>query len=187
MPPKASFTKQDLLEHALQVVREEGLGGLSARRLAQQVGSSVAPIYQSFRSMDDLTRAVLQRIKDMALERMHTEYTERHFLNIGMGFALFARDEKALFKALHFENTDHRDLVDELFKDLQDSMLNDPRFAEMSDELRSGLLFKMWTFTLGLSGQYCFGLIADPTDDEIYRILHETGTIVIRDALQQNG
>ena len=185
MPPKASFTKKDLVEYGVQVVREEGLAGLSARRLAQQAGSSVAPIYQSFRSMDQMTFAVLRRIKEMALARMHVSYTERHFLNIGMGFALFARDEKALFKALHFDNTEHRELVDELFVDLRDSMLDDPRFADMPDEIRSDLLFKMWTFTLGLSAQYCFGVVHDPTDDEIYQVLHDTGTVVIRDAIQR--
>jgi hypothetical protein len=44
----------------------------------------------------------------------------------------------------------------------------------------------MWTFTLGLCAQYSFGVGEDPTEEEIYRILHETGTIVIRDALEKN-
>ena len=187
MPPKVSFTKQDLIMHGVQVVRDHGLSGLSARKLAQQAGSSVAPIYSSFKSMDELTVDVLRRIKAMAFEYMQVPHTERHFLNIGMGFAIFARDEKALFRALHFEDTGHRHLVDELFAELQSSMRKDPRFVDMPEKPLGDLLFKMWTFTLGLSAQYCFGVVDDPTNDEIYQMLHETGTIVIKDALSMHS
>lgn len=186
MPPKVSFTKKNLIVHGVQVIRDEGLGGLSARRLAQQAGSSVAPIYRAFKSMDELTVDVLRRVSSMALEYMQVPHTERHFLNIGMGFAIFARDEKALFRALLFENTEHRYLVDELFAEMRTSMRKDPRFEEMPNVPLQDLLFKMWTFTIGLSAQYCFGGVENPTNDEIYQTLHETGTIVIKDALARN-
>ena len=91
--------------HGVQVVRDEGLGGLSARRLAQQAGSSVAPIYRSFKSMDELTVAVLPANQCHGT-RIHASPPHRatFFSTSEWVFAIFARDEKALFRALHFEN-----------------------------------------------------------------------------------
>jgi AcrR family transcriptional regulator len=184
MPPRVTFSKEDLIRHALGLVRDDGLSSLSARKIAQRMGSSTAPVYQWFDSMDALTEQVLIEIKGRALDYMSVPHTSRHFLNIGMGFALFARDEPGLFKAFHLENTPYRYLVDALFVDLKQDMLNDPRFADMPDQSRAALLSKMWTFTFGLSIQICFGLIEHPTNDFIEHTLSETGTIIIKDALQ---
>ena len=185
MPPKATFTKEDIIQYAVQVVREDGLSNLSARKVAQQMGASTAPVYHVFTSMATLAEAVLAHIKALALQYMSVPHTSRHFLNIGMGFAIFARDEPFLFRAFHLENRQHRYLVDALFADLQASMLNDPRFADMPDADRGALLAKMWTFTFGLSIQICYGFIEDPSDAFIEQALHETGTIIIKDALQK--
>lgn len=183
MPPATTFSEIDIIQSAIEVVRNEGLAGMSARKVADRLGSSTAPVYHVFRSMEALTEAVLRQIKDMALQRMHVAYTDRHFLNIGMGFAIFAREEPGLFRAFHLENRTHREFVDELFADLRESMLNDPRFSDMPEEDRGALLAKMWTFTLGLSLQICCEGLTDPSDDFIRDTLVETGTIIIADAL----
>lgn len=185
MPPKITFTKNDLVQHALQVVREGGLSTLSARKIARQMGSSTAPVYQWFNSMDELLESVMVQIKNIVMGYMSKKYTDRHFLNIGMGFAIFARDEKELFRAFHLENKKHRHLVDEMIVEVMEDMLNDPRFAEMSAKGRSELLDKMWRFTFGLSTQICFELIDEPSNDFIRDTLIETGTIIITDALQK--
>lgn len=183
MPPNTTFSKTDIVQAALRVVREEGFANLSARKVAEQLGSSTAPVYYVFKSMDALTEAVLKEIKTMALERMHVQHTDRHFLNIGMGFAILAREEPGLFRAFHLENRSHRQFVDELFVDLRESMCHDPRFTDMPEGDRSALLAKMWTFTLGLSLQICCDGIQDPSDAFIKDTLLETGTIIITDAL----
>lgn len=184
MPPKVIFTKNDVVAQALQVVREEGLNSLSARKIAQKMGSSTAPVYQWFNSMDELLEPVMVKIKSIAMEYMAKKYTGRHFLNIGMGFAIFARDERELFKAFHLENKTHRHLIDEMFVELREDMLRDPRFAEMPAQDRGKLLDKMWTFTFGLSTQICFKTIQNPSNDFIQRTLIETGTIIITDVLK---
>jgi AcrR family transcriptional regulator len=183
MPPSTTFSKKAIIQAALHVIRRDGLGGLSARKIADELGSSTAPVYHVFRSMDALVEATLREIKKMALQYMHVERTDRHFLNIGMGFAIFAREEPGLFRAFHLEDRAHRQFVDELFVDVRDSMREDSRFANMPDESRAALLGKMWTFTLGLSMQICCDGVADASNDWIRDTLVETGTIVIADAL----
>jgi len=183
MPPSTTFSEQDIIQAALQVVRKDGLASLSARKVAEQLKSSTAPVYYVFKSMDALIVAVLKEVKAMALQYMSVDYTDRHFLNIGMGFAIFAREEPGLFRAFHLENRTQRRFVDELFADLRESMRKDPRFTEMPETDLSALLAKMWTFTLGLSMQICCDGIANPSDAFIRETLVETGTIVIADAL----
>jgi len=183
MPPNTTFSKADIVQAALEVVRAEGFANLSARKVAEQLGSSTAPVYYVFKSMDALTEAILREIKAMALQYMSVPYTDRHFLNIGMGFAIFAREEPGLFRAFHLENKTHRRFVDELFTELRESMLHDPRFESMPAADRSALLAKMWTYTLGLSMQICCEGIKDPSDAFIRDTLVETGTIIIGDAM----
>lgn len=185
MPPRVTFTKEDVVEHALQVIREGGLSSFSARQIARKMNSSTAPVYQWFNSMDELLEAIMVRIKERMLEYMRKKYTDRHFLNIGMGFAIFARDEKELFKAFHLENKKLRHLIDDLFHELLDDMVNDPRFAEMSAEARGKLLDKMWRFTFGLSTEICFDIIKNPSNEFIQQTLLETGAIIIADALRK--
>jgi len=185
MPPKTTFTKEDIIKQAIEVIRTDGPGSLSARKIAQKLGSSTAPVYFSFTSMDEVMDYAMREIKEIALQYMHKPYTDRYFLNIGMGFAIFARDEKELFRALHLENKKHRHLLDELFSTLREDMLKDPRFTKMPDEDRLALLDKMWRFTLGLATQICFDLIENPTNKFIEETLSETGKIIIADALQK--
>jgi len=188
MPPSTTFAEKDIVQAALQVIREEGLANMSARKVAERLGSSTAPVYHVFKSMDALAEAVFKELKAMALQYMSVAYTDRHFLNIGMGFAIFAREEPGLFRAFHLENKSHRRFVDELFAELRESMLHDPRFSHMPAEDRSALLAKMWTFTLGLSMQICCEGVADASDEWIRDTLIETGTIIITDALRRmNG
>ena len=55
VPPKPTYTREDVLQGALQVVRNQGLSGLSARAVAHELASSTAPVYHLFDSMDALT------------------------------------------------------------------------------------------------------------------------------------
>lgn len=183
MPPKATFTKESIIQKSIEVVRETGLRALSARQVAHKMGCSTAPIYQWFKSMEELEREIMLRVKDIALTWMGKAYTDRHFLNIGMGFAIFAREERELFKAFHLENRKHRHLIDDMFLTLQKDMLRDPRFSHMSESGRNDLLNKMWVFTFGLSVQIAFDLIELPSNEYIETVLSETGLIIIADAL----
>ncbi len=187
MPPKKSFTKETVLQHAIQLIREEGIAALSARKLAIQMGSSTAPVYNAFGSMEELQQEVMLLVKEIAMEHMRKDRADRRFLSIGMGFAIFARDDSQLFKAFHLENMHQRHLIDEVFQELKADMVNDVRFTQMPDEDREELLDKMWTFTFGMSTQICFDLIDNPTNEYIEKKLVETGTIIIKDALLKSS
>ena len=48
MPPKAKFTKEEIAEQALNIIKEEGAAALTARSLGERLGTSSRPIFTAF-------------------------------------------------------------------------------------------------------------------------------------------
>ncbi len=46
MPPKAKFTKEQVISAALDVVESEGADALTARKLGEKLGSSARPVFR---------------------------------------------------------------------------------------------------------------------------------------------
>ena len=58
MPPKAKFTQKEIIKKAWDLVREQGIEGLSARELGKVLGSSPRPIFTVFEGMDEVKDAI---------------------------------------------------------------------------------------------------------------------------------
>ena len=61
MPPKAKLKEKDILNGALEEVREKGFGRLNARDLAKRLSCSTSPIFSCFGNMEGLKEAVVKR------------------------------------------------------------------------------------------------------------------------------
>ena len=59
MPPKAKFTREEVVRTALEMVRENGMDTLSARNLSARLGSSASPIFTIFQNMEDVQQEVI--------------------------------------------------------------------------------------------------------------------------------
>ncbi|MFH1862774.1 MAG: hypothetical protein ABH878_08180 [bacterium] len=183
MPPKTQFSPEDVAQAAFDVVREQGIEALSARRVALRLKSSVAPVYTCFNSMSELKQQVLLKARDLLYQYTTTTYTSRVFLNIGTGMVLFARDHRQLFRALFLTDSDHRVILDELFDVFKMEMRNDARLVSLSDSECEALLTKMWIFTHGLASLICVGLIEDHTQNFIVETLSSVGSLIIQQIL----
>ncbi len=106
MAPKSKFTKAEMVEAALQVVRAKGLGGLTAKTVANELGTSTQPVFTCFGSMD----AVKQEVYAAAVQ-VYDGYAEaglkaeRPFLGVGMQYIRFAREEPELYRLLFLSRT----------------------------------------------------------------------------------
>ena len=49
MAPKNKFTKEEMVAAALRVVRAKGADGLTAKTIADELGTSTQPIFTAFR------------------------------------------------------------------------------------------------------------------------------------------
>ena len=65
MPPKAKFTKDEIIEAAVGIVREEGFSALTARVLGARLGSSARPVFTVFQGMEEVQQAVIRRAKEI--------------------------------------------------------------------------------------------------------------------------
>ena len=101
MAPKYKFTKEEMVEAALQVVRTKGFRGLTAKTMAEELGTSTQPIFTSFGSMEGIKQAVYA-----ATLRIYDRYTdaglkeEIPFFGVGMQYIRFAREEPELYRLL---------------------------------------------------------------------------------------
>ena len=51
MAPKNKFTKEEMTEAAVQVVRQKGYGALTAQSIAEVLGTSTRPVFTCFETM----------------------------------------------------------------------------------------------------------------------------------------
>lgn len=107
MPPKAKFTKEDVVNAAFSLVREQGMEALTARALAARLGTSPKPIFGLFSSMEELQKAVIQKAQALFSDRIRQEMEGGRFPPYkasGMAYIRFAQEERSLFKLLYMRD-----------------------------------------------------------------------------------
>lgn len=103
MPPKFLFTKEQVIQAALQLVRQRGMSGLTARGLAEQLGCSVKPIFSLFETMEQVQRETLaaaHALYQQQLERAMAAGQHPPYKASGLAYIRFAKEEPELFKLL---------------------------------------------------------------------------------------
>ncbi len=97
MPPKAKFTREQIRGAALELVRERGAGALTARALAEKLGSSPRPIFTVYSGMEQVLDDVRAEARKIYRDRLRGAAT---FRDTALRYILFAMDEPKLFSLL---------------------------------------------------------------------------------------
>lgn len=111
MPPKAKFTKEEITEAALMIVREKGVENLTARALGKKLGTSACPIFTAFESMEELQTEVVK-----ASRKIYAQYIQRGlkfvpaFKGTGMQYILFGKNEPKLFQLLFMSEAEIKEV-----------------------------------------------------------------------------
>ena len=109
MPAIRKVSRNEIIDAAVDVLREGGFAAVNARSVAKKLGCSTQPIYFSFQNMDELKTALTQRAVELHTRRVH-ESLRKHagndsrYSSYGMGFVRFAAEEKQLFRWLYLED-----------------------------------------------------------------------------------
>ena len=101
LAPKNKYSRESMVKAALQIVRERGISGLTAKSLAAQLGTSTQPVFTAFGSMDVLkaeVRAEAEKQFDRYLNAGLSE--EIPFLGLGMQYIRFGREEPEWYRFL---------------------------------------------------------------------------------------
>lgn len=103
MPPKVKITKKDIIDKALELVREGGADAINARGIASALNCSTQPIFSNFDSMEDLEGEVLASAYESYLGFITSELkSEKYppYKAYGMAYIRFAKEERELFKLI---------------------------------------------------------------------------------------
>ncbi len=186
MPPKIRFTSENIIETAFDIVRRRGWEGLSARSIARELDSSTRPIYSYLKSMDNIEEEVVKKALELFLNYMTTPRTGDVWLDQGLGYVLFAQNEKNLFRYINDEK--HIALTKkygaDVWKALGKQLYDYESFQGLSEDQLLKIRLARWFFIHGLAS-----LINNrwyPIEDEKNIIMKEDKNISIAYLIQKN-
>ena len=113
MPPKPKFTKEELIQAALELTREGGLEMVVARNLGKKLDTAPSTIFTHFNSVEEIRQAVIE-----AAREIYNGYVEEGFKMVPpmKGFAVqyirFAMEESNLYSVLFMNRRDGFKYVD---------------------------------------------------------------------------
>lgn len=173
MPPKPKFTREQVAQAALEMIKEGGASALTARDLGARMGTSARPIFTLFKNMEDVKRTARElAVKEfMAFISDYREYTPA-FKRIGMMIVAYGIHEPELFKLLFLQEHPRGESFADSLKDLGGMDETCIQLVMKDYGLEEGearLLFEqMWTHALGL-GTMCAMGVCDFSEEEIGR------------------
>lgn len=175
MPPLKKFQREDIVEAACQIAKDEGFQEVNARRIARHLHCSVQPIYHNFSTMDELKHVVTERIRQTYIQYMKSGADEElAYRGMGLSYIRFARDYPNYFKLLFM--TESRLSPNRFIRN--DAAGNDilrigQKFSGLSNEEMEQFHLKVWLFTHGIAVMAATKTVAF-SDGEIEELLSVT-------------
>ncbi|MCX8128874.1 MAG: TetR family transcriptional regulator [Clostridia bacterium] len=187
MPPRIIFTKEQITDEAFEIFKEEGLESVSVRKLAAKLNSSTAPIYTSFKNIEEIKKHLLEKSLAILLNYTEKEYTKDAFLNIGVGMLEFAKNYKIIYKTLFISSNDHQYILDEFNKKNLEQMKKLKILSLFDEQDLKHILEKMCIFTHGIASFLCAGMLEEDSLEYFINTLSEMGADVIEITAYRKG
>lgn len=188
MPPAKKFQKDDIINAAYEIVRTEGLGGLNARRVAKELSASVQPIFHNFESMDDLKKAVFEKIYETYKGYIYSRIDEeKGYKQTGLAYVRFARDFPEFFKVLFMrKNGSDAEKFITLDETGDPIIRSGQKMTGFSYEEQKAFHIKVWIFTHGIATLVATNTVAF-TDEEVDKLLETTVTEMVKGHMLEKG
>ncbi len=156
MPPKQKFTKEEVVNAALEITRRDGITALTARRLGAELDSSSRPVFTVFQNMNEVQNETVQ-----AARALYNQYVSKglakpnSFKGVGMAYIQFAKDEPKLFHLLFMtengvvpELTDVLSMIDENSSKILEAVQKE---YGLDDSKARKVYQYLWIFTHGVA------------------------------------
>ena len=149
MPRKAFFSKQEIIDKALVILRQQGPEAISARSLCKALGCSVSPLFTVYKNMDELF-SDLHAAAEKLFENYMADVSDYQpaFKEFGMRLVKFSREEPQLFHYLFLDKNSESIVAD---RKARECLQNIEGEYDLSEEQGLELYFQMWVFACGLS------------------------------------
>lgn len=107
MAPKNKFTREEMVAVAVQVVRKKGALALTAKALAEELGTSTQPVFTCFGTMETLKAEVYAAAEQLFDEHLTKGLKEKiSFFGFGTQYICFVRKEPELYRLLFLMRPD---------------------------------------------------------------------------------
>lgn len=181
MKQPSVYSREQIIDAAIELVREDGWNKVTTRAIAKKLGSSTMPIYSHVRSVEELEKEIRLKARQLLKAYQREKYSEHVLLNLAFGYVVFARDEKKLFRFLYLESPNQLDL--ENGEGMRESFL-----AEFGEDSEEGIALKelkssgqeaviqyTWIFTHGLAMLINAGTFGSNSNQSIMQFLMNAG------------
>lgn len=177
MPPYSKYSKEEIVNAALEIVKKDGSSALTARALGEKLGTSSRPIFTVFRSMRELHQAVIE-----AAKKIYNEYIERGlsaelpFKGVGTQYILFAIKEPKLFQLLFMQEQEGIPPLSGILPVIDDNyekiLLSVQADSRVSKEFAEWFYRHLWIYTHGIA-TLCATKMCRFTGEEIGKMVSE--------------
>lgn len=183
MPPIPKYTKDEIIDAAFQLVRENGYDTLTARDLAKALNTSTRPIFTAFENMNELKKEIIYKSATLFEKYKKTEIENGKYPKYkasGIAYIRFAKEQTNLFKLLFMRDRTNEEELNELsFSDEVDVVT---KTLSLSNEDATNFHMKMWVMMHGFATMiatgYCnldFDTISRLTS-EVYNAIKDGAT-----------
>ena len=176
MPPKAKFTKEQIVSAALDIIRERGVDELTARALGNKLESSACPIFTVFDTMEEVMSETVK-----AAYRLYDKYIAQGlqdtpaFKGVGMQYIAFAIEEPKLFQLLFMTEKEENPTIENVLPVIDTNypiILSSVKAYGLSDANAEKLYKHLWVYSHGIA-VLCATRLCSLTMEEIGNMLTE--------------
>ena len=173
---KAQFSREEIVETAFEMVRQNGWKGLSVPAVAKTINSSTMPVYSHFKNVSELEDAVYLKALEFLGDCMIIEETGDKWLDHGIGYLRFAAEEEHLFRCL-FDGRNPELQIASLreWNQLMREQLTDyPLFEGLNEEQIQMIRYARFMLIYGMASGINSGWHTKKTEEEQVRFLRKT-------------
>ncbi len=154
MPPKIKTDRQTIVEAAFEVARKKGMRSVTAKSVAEELGTSVGPIFRDFETMEELKSAVAAHVATFFIAYLKEYPIEKsQFMTYGLAYIEFANKEPQLFDILMRSGFFRVDVMHSIVSDQFDFVVASAANVGLIDrkEQAEALFFHVWLYTHGIA------------------------------------
>lgn len=175
MPPKAKFTKEEIVNAGIEILREKGIESVTAREIGNYLNSSARPIFTVFSSMNDVMKEI-----EVKAKKIYAQYIRKGlekdiaFKGVGQAYVKFAKNEPKLFQLLFMKELPQQTSLENILPVIDDnynvilSSVKDGYGLSMDTSIK--LYHHLWIYTHGIATLLATGMCSF-SDEEISNML----------------
>lgn len=155
------FTKEEILNAALELTRKKGFDAVTARALGAELGTSPRPIFSLFENMADVQQSVLKAADELYQSYLVADMSSGKYPPYkasGMAYIRFAREEKELFKLLFMRDRTAEDKDrNEISKETEQLTELIRKQVNITKEQAVMFYLEMWAYVHGIAAMIATG------------------------------